>query len=476
MANGKGLVVLLLICLLSPPLLAQQATQPLALSDALALALKGNPDLAAYSWDIRAAEARQIQAGLRPNPELSIEVENVRIGSAPHIRTSAWSITSTGAEVVRSTETSASDEEITIALSQVIELGGKRARRLELAARDRDTVAWDYEIARVNVLRDVVQAYVKVLAAQDRVALDDELAQLSERVLDAVTARVEAGRVSPLEQNKAQTALASARVQAERSKNALAAARTRLASLWGDTEASFQGLSGSFDTVCTLPDWQSLTNASEQVPDLKRWQAELEKRGAAIRLEKANRIPDVTVSAGLRKTRVADSDADEFGFGSDGFSYSKSRSRADDDYDNSVVVGVSVPLPLFNRNQGAIKEAEHLAAKAAEQRRAAAVGLNASLRQAYEDAAGAYTAILALRDGMLPVATQTFESFNEAYAQGKFGSLDVLDAQRTLFELRREYLNALTDYHVAVADLERLTGAAICSVEPTISNENDKGK
>ncbi|WP_178097196.1 TolC family protein, partial [Pseudomonas sp. Kh14] len=84
----------------------------------------------------------------------------IRLGSAPRVRTSTWSVGTTGVGLSRETEISDEDLEITLALSQVIELGGKRARRLELAARDRDVFAWDYEIARANVLRDVAQAYV----------------------------------------------------------------------------------------------------------------------------------------------------------------------------------------------------------------------------------------------------------------------------------------------------------------------------
>lgn len=471
MPSGRSWSLVLLLCL-SVPAFAGEETGPLELSDAVGLALQGNPALAAYSYDVRAAEARQIQAGLRPNPELSVEVEDLPIGSESQSRTTSWTVGSSGAAFSRERESSESEPEVTISLSHVIELGGKRARRLDLAARDHHVAEWDYEIARANVLRDVAQAYVNVLAAQERLTLNNVLVDLSERVLDSVKARVEAGRVSPLEESKAQTALSSARVQAERSRRRLEAARTRLASQWGATETTFDTVAGSLEQVNALPDWEALTMAVEQSPDLKRWQAELDKRGAAVRLEKANAVPDLTVSAGFRTTRAADSDATGVGIGSDGWSYSRSQNRSSDDWNNSVVLGVSVPLPLFNRNQGSIREAEQLAAKASEERRAATVGLNAALHEAYETLAGAYAAILALRDGMLPLATQTFESFSEAYQQGKSGSLDVFDAQRTLFELKHQYLDALTEYHLATADVERLTGIAL-STAPSATEKKE---
>ena len=47
---------------------------------------------------------------------------------------------------------------------------------------------------------------------------------------------------------------------------------------------------------------------------------------------------------------------------------------------------------------------------------------------------------------------------------GKFGYLEVLDAQRTLFEVRSRYLEALARYHKLVADLERLVGRDLLEI------------
>jgi cobalt-zinc-cadmium efflux system outer membrane protein len=128
-------------------------------------------------------------------------------------------------------------------------------------------------------------------------------------------------------------------------------------------------------------------------------------------------------------------------------------------------LGFSVPLPLFNRNQGSIKEAEHLMAKAGEERRATDVQLHATLTESYQNLSAALEAITALNENILPAATQTFASINEAYRQGKFGYLDVLDAQRTLFEARQQYLDALASYHESVAGIERTIGESLWSMD-----------
>ena len=113
------------------PLPEGEAKDGLTLPQALALALLQNPELAAFSWEVRAVEAHTLQAGLRPNPELGLEVEN---------------LTGYGAfQGGRSVQT-------TLRLSQRVELGGKRSRRLRVAALERDLAAWDYETKRLDVL------------------------------------------------------------------------------------------------------------------------------------------------------------------------------------------------------------------------------------------------------------------------------------------------------------------------------------
>ena len=63
--------------------------------------------------------------------------------------------------------------------------------------------------------------------------------------------------------------------------------------------------------------------------------------------------------------------------------------------------------------------------------------------------------------GRFPEAVQAFEAAQEGYRQGKFSYLMVLDAQRTLFELKQQYIDTLADYHTSRAALERLVGQSI---------------
>jgi len=401
---------------------AVAAAETLTLADAVSLALERSPALAAFSFDVRVAEAQEIQARLRPNPEVSAEIEDIGLDGG---------------------HSGFSEAEFTVSLSQLVELGGKRVRRMQLAAREKDVAAWDYEIARADVLKEVAGTFAELLSAQAKVQLDDESVQLAGQVLETVSARAEAGRVSPLEVARARTARSLSEIQAVRSKKGLDTARTRLASLWGDRMARFGRAQGDLDAVMDIPPLEQLVNRAAGNPDLARWQAETERRRTAISVEKAAAVSDLTVSFGGRATGV-----EEPGGGPH-------------DWDHSLLLGVSVPLPLFNRNQGAIRAAEHLLAKAGEERRAEDIRVNTELAAAHQDLTAALSAVAALRKDILPAATEIYESVNEAYRQGKFGYLDVLDAQRTLFEARQQHLDALAGYHGKIADIERLIGQSL---------------
>ena len=119
----------------------------LALTDALSLALLHNPELISFAWQIRASEVQTLRAGLRLNPNFDVEIEDFA-GSGDR--------------------NSFNQAQTTLALSQLIELGGKRMKRRALASTQRDLVAWDYETKRLDVLANVTAAFIEVLADQTR--------------------------------------------------------------------------------------------------------------------------------------------------------------------------------------------------------------------------------------------------------------------------------------------------------------------
>lgn len=401
----------------APPTSAPVFEEPrgtLTLRDAVGAALRNSPRLAAFSWEVRARDARTLQAGLLPNPSVSVEAEDV--GGSGNRQ---------GFEQAQTT----------ISLAQLIELGGKRAKRRRLAALERDVAGWDYEVQRVDVLTGVAKRFVNVLALQARIDLAGQLLTIAERSVRTVGATVEAGAVSPVEAARAQVTVARTEAMRAQLMRELEAARAELASTWASRRIEFSKVGGNLEHVDSAPPLDALLAGMEANPDLARWTTELEQRRAAVDLEDARRIPDVTVGGGVR--------------------------HFSDNGDNALVLGFSIPLPAFDRNQGGRLEAQNRLSQAEALREAAEATVRGDLIAAYERMTAAAGRIEALRTRILPEAERAFAGARDAYERGLFRYLEVLDAQRTLFELREEKIEVYANYHLAVADVERLSGMPI---------------
>jgi cobalt-zinc-cadmium efflux system outer membrane protein len=126
-----------------------------------------------------------------------------------------------------------------------------------------------------------------------------------------------------------------------------------------------------------------------------------------------------------------------------------------------MVVGASMPIQFFNRNQGGRLRAANRLQQAGEQQRAAELRINAALTRGHLTLSNAYTKATELKNNVLQNAERLFEAASVGYEYGKFDYLHLLDAQRTLFEAKRQYLESVATCHKARADVERLTGQSI---------------
>lgn len=390
------------------------------LRDALEVALARSPALAASSFDVRSREALALQADLRPNPEVSLEVEDFA-GSGER-------------RGFRSSQT-------TLSFAQLLELGGKRAKRSRLASAERDVVTWDYEAARLRLLSDTTRAFVAVLALQEKRALADELRGIASKSVDTVAATVRSGAVSPIEADRARVDRDRVELEFARLGHALDAARAGLAASWGAREARFERAAGDLGRVGAPPSLDALAERLVENPELARFEAARAWARAALELERSQRIPNVTAGLGPRYYR--------------------------DGNDAALVAGLSVPIPLFDRNQGRILDARYRVARLGADRAAAEAALRAELGAAHESLAASQEQVETLRSRIIPQAEAVFRGTQDGYARGLFRYVEVLDAQRTLFETRTQLVDSLASYHDARADLERLLGVPLEEVTNT---------
>ena len=388
------------------PTLVTEPVGTLTLSAAIDLALTSNPELSAATNELRAVEGVVIQAGILPNPEISTSVED------------------TQNKATRTT---------TIQLSQRIELGGKRSARIASAERGRDVAAADLAAKRLDIRATVIGAFFDVLVAQERIQQAEDLLGLAQRASQAASRRVTAGKISPVEETKARVAEASARVELNQAQRELVSARKRLAASWGSSTPRFEQAEGRTDLLPPIRSTEEITRRLNASPALLRARHEVDRFSALADLERSRRIPDVTVSLGSKKV-------EELGR-------------------NQTIVGVSIPFPIFDRNQGNVLEAQRRADKARDELSVTEVRLSTEVTQNEERLKALVVEAQALQSEIMPGARSAYEAASKGFELGKFSFLEVLDAQRTFFQARAQYLRSLSDAHRTAAELERFLGS-----------------
>jgi cobalt-zinc-cadmium efflux system outer membrane protein len=383
----------------------------ISLLDAYAAALLNHPKLTAYGWKVRVREAQALQANLLPNPEVEFEVEEFG-GSGSY--------------------GGFDSAETTLFFSQMVELGRKRSKRNTVARLERDAATWEYESARVDILAEVSKAFIKLLAYQQRHEMVKQNLELAESSYEAIEKSVEAGAISPLDLTKARVAVVQEKLEFYRIQNDLGVAKTQLAATWGSNLPKFDRTVGILALIEELPSVETLSKRIDQNPDIARWAVEIARHQAQIRYEKSQAIPDVKVGVGIKFYNESD--------------------------DTAAVFGLSMPLGLFDRNQGNIRAAQYEFERALQQKREIELQINTTLTSSYRKLQSAHQEAQVMNGELYPAAKQAYNDIQKAYMEGKLGYLDVLDAQRTLFETQRDYLEALVRFHSIAIDIESLIG------------------
>lgn len=391
----------------APQAAAAATAEPLSLAKAIELALEGNPEVAAAKRQWEATEGQVLQGRSRPNPELAYSLEDARSKT----RTQSWQ------------------------LNLPVELGGKRAARTKAAEKTREQAQAQLSELQATVRANVAAAYFDVLTAQERLVLARDSAALAKSSTDTVSKRVAAGKVSPVEESKARVAEAGVRVELAQAASEQRNALSRLFALLGRIDAPYTVLEGKAENLPSVPSLADLQPLISSAPGVVLARIEVDRRKALTALEQSKRVPDVTVSVGMQ--------------------------RSNETQRNVLLFGVSLPLPVFDRNQGNLLEALKLEDKARDELQAATVRLHSEVAQARERLSTITAEVQSLQQEVLPGAKSAYDAATIGFENGKFNFLEVLDAQRTYFTAKSQYLKALGEAHRAAADIDRLLGASM---------------
>ena len=377
---------------------------PLSLSQAIEYVLTNNASLTVLAREVRARDGDRLQSSLRPNPELGMRVEDLRDRN-------------------RTT---------TLELSQLIERGGKREARISVAELGQSIATQEF-LARERALRAEIEAAFRgVLAAQESQRLAQGSLDLAERVSDIAGRRVRAGKVSPVEETRAQLAQAAVRAELSAANGALAVARSRLSALWGNAMPRFEYATGSLNDESGLRPLPDMLSGLDDSPLMERARTEISRRRAVVDLERSRGVQDVRLSVGAARNN-------ELGL-------------------TQVLFGFSIPLAINDRNQGAQLEALRRADQAQDELMALRAQLSEGLVRAYERASTAKGLVRTLELDILPGAQSAYGAATIGFELGKFTLLEILDAQRTLFQARSQYVRALTEMNEAIATMRSIVG------------------
>lgn len=378
------------------------AAEPLTLEDAITRSMLVSPQGAASAARVEVLEAARAIADTRPAATIDGTVENIGTGGFSMVQVDAT-------------------------YNQRLERGGKRQARIDVAEGEIGIAQAEALIRRLDLAKQVQELYVEAQAAALRLELARSRVEIAAKLQSEVKRRVDDARDPLFAGTRARTELAEAKVDLELAEHALEAAKARLALLMGENAQDFEVVTTGFlEARPVAPDMAVFASV-----DLAVFEARSRRAEANIRLQQANGRTDPTVFAGPRV----------FGNG-----------------DVALIGGISLPLQnrALNNANLARAEAERRAIDAdlaveRFQRRSEVALAAERVEEARHEAE-------AIRTRVVPGAEQTLREVRAGYNRGGFTFLDVSTAQTALHEARVRMVKALTEYHDARVDLDRLTG------------------
>lgn len=404
-ATLMGLLWLIVLSI-GQPLYARESID---LAWAIQQTLNHNPELTAYPYQLRSAEALKLQAGLRPRPRLGFSVENA-LGNGEH--------------------RAIDNAEITLSLSQIIEMGNKRQQRIRFASAKVQRQQAEYELARLDILAETSRRYYQLLRLQ---ALQDAISRRTRQerqALEIIRRRAEAGAAGKADVSKMSLRLARSESQAHRLADELVLAKSRLAAMWLD-QPDFNSVRGNLLNTPAVPDKQTLIQNLEQSPAFIQQMALQRLADARLQLAKANGKSNLDVGIGVRQLETTN--------------------------DQALTFSLSMPLAFSNPNRGriaaALSEQELTRAQTDLKRNQLQLALleirqslNLQLNQAKR-----------LDQALLPQARTLLEDTGAGYETGRYSVLQWADAQAELFSLEREQIEIHTRIYLQLLELERIT-------------------
>jgi cobalt-zinc-cadmium efflux system outer membrane protein len=324
-----------------------------------------------------------------------------------------------------------------ISVDLPVELGGKRSKRIAVSREEQKSTEIDLGTLAKQIRRRTREAFYHSLLARAQTQQSKTALDLAERIRNIVQQRYEVGDVAQLEVLQADVEVARSSTDFEITAEAQKSADVTLAALlnrqWGET----LGLSGRMEEIPNAPELETITSqAMQSSSDLMKTAQDLNTEEKRLSLAKAQRIPNIDLSAGADFNSPPD-----FRVGPKG--------------------GIAVTVPLLYHGQGEVAlsnaRLELLRLTLASQR----VNVSAQVASSYFDYIAKAHQAQQYREKIVPQTLQLVQMAEESYKAGKTNIVTLLDAQRRLNDLQKNYLDALLAAQSSFATLEESVGVPL---------------
>jgi len=396
---------LLMICAGAVPVLAA----PIQHLPELLAQLDQHPELQSLRAAAAAREAAAQQAGLAPNPTLSLLGEDI-LGSTLWVNKDF--------------------PQTTLQWEQPLLLGGQLQARKQALEAERDRLLTQWVSHRQALQHSLIAGWIRLQGAEAEHQLLTRLRTVSARTLQATALRVQAGKLSRLESERARLLDIQLQLELAQADESRQTARQHLAGLWGGSAEELQP--AAFGPLHPPPPLEPLLAALEQHPQWAVGAAQIAEQVAALSREQVQSQPEFSVTGGLRHHHQSN--------------------------DWGAVIGVSLPLQISDRNQGAIAAAEHSLQQSHYDLAALRQRLRTQLQTAWGGLPALYHQIQLLEQEALPTAQRTLTGIQIRFQQGQLTLLDTFYAQQTLIGLQRNHQQLLTRYRLQLAEVAALSG------------------
>lgn len=320
-------------------------------------------------------------------------------------------------------------------------LFAKRAASMESARLGISMSETEYaDLIRCRVTMAAI-AYYDVLEAKGLLLLAREDTDVLTRLESIMKQARDAGGISEIDYKRVQLDRLQSQQSVLDAQAQLTVTKAKLWSLFGrsDSQPDYE-VSGSLDIlpeVQPLPIEEALDMAIRNRPDIRRMHLQVAQAGTNMDVERRNAFPEITPSFG--------------------YSHQYQECIGDRDYDGWGV-GLGMSVPLFDRNQGNRAKAQASMTRAQHELQAGIIDLQAEVREADEHFRVAYEKANIIAGEQVELALRVRDSVIEAYKEGGYHLIDVLNAETSYRETKRLYLTSRADYWRALFTYNSIIG------------------